>query len=78
MRQSTVWIPKGQLLDKLTPRQEQIAAALSRGRTTQEVAKELGISLQTCTTHVRNIYGRLGVHDRSSLIQRAVERGLVE
>ena len=76
MMKQGVWVPRGQLPEKLTPRQEQIAIALSCGRTTAEVAEELGISAGTVVTHVRNIYGRLGVHDRISLIQRTMEKEL--
>jgi len=76
MMKQGVWVPRGQLPEKLTPRQEQIAIALSRDRTTAEVAEELGISAETVITHVRNIYSRLGVHDRISLIQRIIKRGL--
>lgn len=70
-----VWIPRGQFPEKLTPRQEQVAIALSRGRTVSEVAVELGISRNSAATHVHNIYGRIDVHDRISLIKYVIERG---
>ncbi|MBN1210219.1 MAG: hypothetical protein JXB05_35535 [Myxococcaceae bacterium] len=46
----------------LTAREASILDALSRGRSHKEVAAELGIAYFTVTTHVRNLFSKLGVN----------------
>ena len=38
-----------------------------------EIASELSVSLNTVSTHIRSIYAKFGVRDRSSAVQRARE-----
>jgi LuxR family maltose regulon positive regulatory protein len=45
--------------------------------TRPEIARELYVSVNTVNTHVRNIYAKLGVSDRSSAVQRAREQRLL-
>ena len=42
-----------------------------------EIASELSLSVSTVSTHVRNIYAKLGASDRSSAVQRARELRLL-
>jgi LuxR family maltose regulon positive regulatory protein len=42
-----------------------------------EIATELSVSLNTVSTHIRSIYAKLGVRDRSSAVQRARELRLL-
>ena len=42
-----------------------------------EIASELSLSVSTVSTHVRNIYAKLGARDRSSAVQRARELRLL-
>ena len=42
-----------------------------------EIAGELSVSVNTVSTHVRSIYAKLQVRDRSSAVQRARELRLV-
>jgi LuxR family maltose regulon positive regulatory protein len=42
-----------------------------------EIAEELCISANTVRFHIKNIYGKLGVHRRSDAIDRAGELGLL-
>lgn len=76
MMKQGVWVPRGQKSEKLTARETQVAVLLSRGRTTAEVAGELGISAETVKVYVHNIYGRIDVHDRTLLIKYVIEKGL--
>ena len=42
-----------------------------------EIASELSVSPNTVNTHLRSIYAKLGVRDRSSAVQRARELRLL-
>jgi DNA-binding NarL/FixJ family response regulator len=47
----------------LTPRQEQILRLVASGRTTKEIARDLGISPKTVEFHRAQLMERLGLHD---------------
>jgi DNA-binding NarL/FixJ family response regulator len=49
-------------VDQLTERQRQVVQLLAAGVDRQAIAAELGISVATVRTHVRDAFGRLGVH----------------
>jgi LuxR family transcriptional regulator, maltose regulon positive regulatory protein len=42
-----------------------------------EIAAELFVSLNTIRAHLRNLYGKLGVHSRTDAVNRARELGLL-
>jgi DNA-binding NarL/FixJ family response regulator len=61
----------------LTPRQQQITAAVLRGWDNKLVGAELDLEEATVKRHLRDIFDRLGVSSRSALIARAAERDRV-
>lgn len=52
----------------LTAREKALLAALAKGRTNTELATELGISINTVKFHLRNLYEKLGLKNRSQAI----------
>lgn len=48
----------------LTPRQSEVLGLLEHGRSTEQIAKELSLSVETVRNHVRNLMQALGVHTR--------------
>jgi DNA-binding NarL/FixJ family response regulator len=48
----------------LTYREREVLAALAEGRSTSEIASQLGISVNTVRTHVQHLMPKLGVHTR--------------
>jgi DNA-binding CsgD family transcriptional regulator/lipopolysaccharide biosynthesis regulator YciM len=61
----------------LTPREIEIVRLLVDGRSNQEIADLLSISLRTAQTHVANILGKLELPSRSAVAAYAVRNGLV-
>lgn len=60
----------------LSKREIEVARLVAHGLTSQEVATELGISPRTVTTHLSNIYERLGLPGRAALARYIVQAGL--
>jgi DNA-binding NarL/FixJ family response regulator len=56
--------PPRQPVDPLTDREEQVLAAVARGRTNNEIATDLHITLSTVKTHVTSLMLKLGVRNR--------------
>lgn len=61
----------------LTDRETIILKYLIDGLTINKIAEELFISRHTVDTHTKNIYKKLQVHNRSSLVSVAMKKGLI-
>ena len=59
--------------EKLTERENEILERLAKGLSDQEIAGELFLSLNTVKWYNRQIYGKLGVNNRTQAIVRAHE-----
>ena len=55
-------------LSTLTRREMEVLADLASGRTNKQIARDLGISLNTIKFHVRNLFQKLGVNSRGQAI----------
>lgn len=53
------------LLEPLTTQEQRVLRLLAAGRSNQEIARLLVISLNTVKTHVKNLYGKLHVSSRA-------------
>jgi LuxR family maltose regulon positive regulatory protein len=65
------------LLEPLSERELQVLRLLQSAMTSEEISRELFISVNTARTHIRNIYGKLAVHGRIEAIQKAKELDLI-
>ena len=63
--------------EPLTPRQRETLRLIAEGRTTKEIAAELGLSVKTVETHRAQLRERLGIHDTASLVKYAQRTGLI-
>jgi DNA-binding NarL/FixJ family response regulator len=54
----------------LTDREKEIVGSLVHGMTNKEIGKRLGISDKTVKTHLKNIFGKLGIHRRLKLLSQ--------
>ncbi|MFG1863959.1 response regulator [Microbispora bryophytorum] len=64
-------------IEALTYREEQILAAVARGRTNVEISAELHISLSTVKTHIASLMAKLGARNRVEIAIWAYETGRV-
>ncbi len=62
----------------LTEREETVLQLLSRGYSYGELAKEMGVTINTIQTHIRGLYTKLEVHSKSEAIFEARQLGLLE
>lgn len=61
----------------LSARESEVLNLVARGFTYNEVAKQIGLSVTTVQSHVRNIYGKLDVHNRTEAVFEARQLGLL-
>jgi len=61
----------------LTPRQSEVLALLERGRSTEQIASDLHLSVETVRNHIRAILRALGVHSRLEAVAISHQRHLV-
>jgi LuxR family maltose regulon positive regulatory protein len=63
--------------EQLSPGELRVLRYLPTNLTRPEIASELYVSVNTVNTHIRNIYSKLGVRDRSSAVRHARELRLL-
>jgi LuxR family maltose regulon positive regulatory protein len=61
----------------LTARESEVLRLIAFGCTYAQVASRLGVSLHTVTSHVKNLYRKLGVHSGAAAVMRAVQMQLL-
>ncbi|HYP23212.1 MAG TPA: response regulator transcription factor [Actinomycetota bacterium] len=61
----------------LTDRELTVLQELTHGKSTREVAEHIHVSEETVKTYLKQIFRKLGVHDRTEAVAEAFRRGLV-
>jgi DNA-binding NarL/FixJ family response regulator len=61
----------------LTPRQTEVLRLAAEGYTDREIAHALFIETRTATTHMTDIFDKLGVNRRAAAVANAIRRGLI-
>jgi DNA-binding NarL/FixJ family response regulator len=69
--------PAADVLRVLTDREREVVALVGRGRSNEEIAAELFISVATARTHVSRAMTKLHARDRAQLVVAAYESHLV-
>jgi LuxR family transcriptional regulator, maltose regulon positive regulatory protein len=65
------------MTEQLTDSETRVLRYLPTHLTTQEIANELFLSVNTVGTHTRHLYAKLGVHSRHEAVDRARALGLL-
>ena len=63
------------LIEPLSERELEVLRLLGTELDGPEIARRLGVSLNTVRTHTKNIYAKLGVNSRRAAVRRAEELG---
>ena len=61
---------------ELTEREEEVLSLVAQGKSNQEIARQLFVSLKTVRNHVSNILLKLQVADRAQAVIRARDAGM--
>src|SRR5439155_27221073 len=62
----------------LTEREQTVLATAAEGLTAREIGRRLGVSERTVTTHLNNIYRKLGANGRVSAVSTALRIGVLK
>jgi len=78
------WVPENGHIDSgnggpiaLTQRQKEVLRLLAEGKSTEEIAEGLAISINTVRNHLQNCLITLGSHSRAHAVAQAIRRGLI-
>jgi DNA-binding NarL/FixJ family response regulator len=61
---------------ELTPTEQRVVQYVARGMANREIAEELNVSQRTIESHVSNMLGKTGLHNRTELARWAIENGM--
>ena len=59
----------------LTPREREVLALITRGKTDDAIADVLTLKRNTVRNHVARLYAKIGVHSRAEAVIWARDRG---
>ena len=69
--------PAIQQHEELTAREREVLELVAEGLSNNAIAEHLIVSVNTVQTHIRSIFGKLGVTSRSAATRHAIEHGLM-
>ena len=61
----------------LTPREIEVLQLVSQGKRNKEIAALLGLSEDTVPVHVKNVFAKLNVKDRTAAVHVGLRRGIL-
>lgn len=62
----------------LSAREVDILRRVAKGKTNKEIASELQLSEKTIKNHVRNIFHKMGVYDRTEAAIKGIQEGIID
>jgi len=62
---------------QLTEREREVLESLVKGRSNKEIASALGVSDETVKSHLKALFAKLGVQDRTEAAVTAIRHGIV-
>jgi DNA-binding CsgD family transcriptional regulator len=77
VQQLEIFEAGGFVIESLTQREQEVLQLIAAGRTTKELASELGISFKTAACHRQRVLNKCGAANTAELVRRAVQKGWV-
>ncbi|MBB5711821.1 response regulator [Sphingomonas xinjiangensis] len=71
-------IGRNAMRDALSEREIEVLRCIARGLPNKGAARELGVSEETVKAHVKSIFGKLNVADRTEAVTIAARRGILD
>jgi DNA-binding NarL/FixJ family response regulator len=64
--------------DPLSGRERQVLQLIGEGKSTKEIAAQLGVSVKTAESHRARLMRKLDIHETASLVRYAIRHGLIQ
>ena len=61
----------------VTPREVEVLELVAKGMRNKEIASSLGVTEETIQAHMKSIFSKLDVHDRTAALALALRKGIV-
>lgn len=71
-------VKKAPQMYNLSGREVDVLRRVAKGKTNKEIASELHLSEKTIKNHVRNIFHKMGVYDRTEAAMKGVQEGIID
>ena len=62
----------------LSQREREVLVLIASGKSTRQIAEQLGIAFKTAVVHRHNLHTKLKVHKAVELTRAAIRMGLIE
>jgi DNA-binding NarL/FixJ family response regulator len=62
---------------ELTPTEQRVIGMVAKGMANREIAENLSVSQRTIESHVSNMLGKTGLHNRTELARWAIEQRMI-
>jgi DNA-binding NarL/FixJ family response regulator len=64
--------------DPLAPRERHVLQLVAEGKTSKQIAVELGLSTNTAESYRARMMDKLDIHDTAGLVRYAIRQGIVQ
>ena len=62
----------------MTPREKEVLKLLAEGKSSKQIAQQLGVSFKTVSSHREHIMAKFDVHTTVGLVRAAIRAGMIE
>lgn len=69
---------KPQNSDGVSAREREVLILIASGKSSKQIAEQLGIAFKTVIVHRQNLHKKLNVHNAVSLTRTAIRMGIVD
>lgn len=63
---------------ELSQREREVLVLIAAGKTSREIAEQLGIAFKTVTVHRHHLHQKLHLHKAADLTRAAIRMGLID